>query len=409
MIKHVMSEACGRFTLVLAISAVLFLTITHLCSATDLNSLGTDSSTNTTKRETFKVMHEPEPCADTIADIYNRSSSTVVSISATAINPYKLVDRLEHIIGSGFIIDSNGLVLTNAHVVYGRHSIEVILDDGTICSAKLLGVDLIFDLAVIRISIPSGKSLPVSILGDSDKLRVGEDVIAIGNPYGLNQTLTRGVVSAINRIVPINPFLPPRSLIQTDCPINPGNSGGPLLNRCGEVVGINTSVILGAENIAFAVPINLAMMFLQSIKEHGRVIRPWVGFHGQFVSKEVQNFFGFSITEGLLVEVVEPGSPAEKAGLLGGQHEFSLYGLNLLIGGDIITAVNGVRLDSPDKLDEIVQTIWIGKTISMTVYREGHFRKVEYVLQERPILPWDMPWYFSAGPITEDKFQTYQP
>ena len=409
MNKQVMNEVFCRFALVFTASVVFLLSTVHLCSADDANSSGTDHSTNAAKRNSGEVAHKPEPCAETIADIFNRTSSSVVSISATSINPYKLADRLEHIIGSGFIIDSTGLVLTNAHVVYGRHSIEVTLDDGTILSAKLLGADPIFDLAVIRISIPAGKSLPVSILGDSDKLRVGEEVIAIGNPFGLNQTLTKGVVSAINRVVPINPFLPPRSLIQTDCPINPGNSGGPLLNRCGEVVGINTSVIMGAENIAFAVPINLALLFLKSVKEHGRVIRPWIGFNGQFVGKEIQNFLGFPITEGLLVEVVEPGSPAEKAGLLGGQHEFSLYGVNLLIGGDIITEVNGVRLDSPEKLNEIVQTIRIGKTISMTVYREGNFRKVDYVLQERPILPWDMPWYFSAGPVWEGKFQTFRP
>lgn len=201
---------------------------------------------------------------------------------------------------------------------------------------------------------------------------------------------SRHRVRTINRIIPMNPFAPPRPLIQTDTPINPGNSGGPLLNRCGEVIGINTAAISGADNIGFAIPINLAKSLMPSLLEHGRVIRPWIGFHGQFVDNSLQDFLRIPLVKGFLVEVVEPGSPAEQAGLLGGQFELMIDGLSLFPGGDIITSVNNIRLDSPDRLPEIERTLQIGLTISLTVFRNGEYQKVEYVLSERPVLPWEI-------------------
>lgn len=188
----------------------------------------------------------------------------------------------------------------------------------------------------------------------------------------------------------MNPFSPPRPLIQTDTPINPGNSGGPLLNRCGEVIGINTAAIAGAQNIGFSIPINLAKALLPSLLEHGRVIRPWIGFQGQFIDSDLQVLLRIPLVKGFLVEVVEPGSPAEQAGLLGGQFEFAIDGISLLVGGDIITSINDVRLDSPDKVADVAETLKIGSTIKLTVYREGKYQKVEYVISERPVLPWDI-------------------
>src|SRR5262249_30070469 len=155
-------------------------------------------------------------CAESIPDIYDRASPAVVFIGATSINPYKLSDRVTHVVGSGFIIDSGGLILTNAHVAFGRQSIRVTLDDGTVLSAELVGADAIFDLAVLRIPPPEKTTLPTLALGDSDRLRVGEEVVAIGNPLGLDQTLTRGVVSALNRILPDTPYSIMEPLIQTD-------------------------------------------------------------------------------------------------------------------------------------------------------------------------------------------------
>ena len=198
------------------------------------------------------------PCNEALPDIYARLSPAVVSISAVSINPYRLSDRVSHVSGSGVLIDASGLILTNSHVAFGRQSITVTLDDGTRLPATLVGADPIFDLAVLRIAKPSSGKLPTARLGDSDRTRVGEEVVAIGNPLGLDQTLTRGIVSGMNRILPETPFSLLEPLIQTDAPINPGNSGGPLVNRCGEVIGINTAVITDAQNIGFAVPSNMA-------------------------------------------------------------------------------------------------------------------------------------------------------
>ena len=185
-------------------------------------------------------------CAEPTPELFQPVSPSVVSISALALDPFKISSRVSTAVGSGFIINNGGFVLTNSHVVFGRQAITVTLDDGRKTEAKLLGADPIFDLAVLRIPVPP-EGHPTAALGDSDSARIGEDVIAVGNPFGLEQTLTRGVVSGLNRIVPGSPVLT-LPLIQTDASINPGNSGGPLMKRCGEVIGINTSILAEAHH-----------------------------------------------------------------------------------------------------------------------------------------------------------------
>jgi serine protease Do len=314
-------------------------------------------------------------CDEPIPEIFSRASPAVVSLAATSINPYRLSDRVRHVAGSGFFIDAAGLILTNAHVVFNRQSIRVTLDDGTEVAAELVGADPIFDVAVVRIPKPTDGTLTTIPLGDSDRVRVGEDVVAIGNPLGLDQTLTRGVVSALNRILPETPL----SLFE------------PLLNRCGEVVGITTSLLADAQNISFAVPINLAKAILPSLLERGRVVRPWIGFHGQLVDDAVRDLLRIPLVEGLLVEVIEPGSPAERAGLRGGQLEIAISGREFLFGGDIVTTMNGTRLTSDERLLEAMRAAAVGDTLRLTVYRRGEYLNLEYVLPERPLLPGDVP------------------
>ena len=330
-------------------------------------------------------------CAESIPDIFERVSPAVVSIAATSINPYQMTDRISRVSGSGFLIDPSGLILTNSHLAYGRQLIMVTLDDGTTLPAKLVGVDPIFDLAVLRIPPPSNGSLPTAALGDSERVRVGEEVLAIGNPLGLDQTLTRGIVSAINRVLPEASISLLEPLIQTDTPINPGNSGGPLLNRCGDVIGVVTAIIPDAQNIGFAIPINLAKVILPSLVTQGRVIRPWVGVQGQFVGDDLRSLLQIPLVDGLLVEVIEPGSPAEQAGLRGGALEIAVTGRSFLIGGDIITSVNGVGLSSPEKIEEVIRSLKVGETIALTVFRKGEYREVQFKLPERPLLPPDSP------------------
>ena len=330
-------------------------------------------------------------CKEDIPTLYQRVSPAVVMISGQSINPYKLQDRVSRVIGSGFIFDSKGLILTNSHVAFGRQALYVSMDDGTVLPAKLIGADPIFDIAVIEIPKPEHGTLPTAVLGDSDKIRVGEAVIAIGNPLGLDQTVTRGIVSGLNRILPETPLSLSEPLIQTDAAINPGNSGGPLLNRCGEVIGINSAIIPNAQNIGFAIPSNLLKSVTSALLKDGRVIRPWIGFHGSMIGPDVRKVLNLPLTDGLLVEVVEPGSPAEAAGIRGGRIEFTLGTISLLLGGDIVTRINNTPTTDPQKLAPIMRSLKVGSPVKLTLFRDGETREVEYVLPERPLLPGDLP------------------
>ena len=335
--------------------------------------------------------HAARPgCSTDIPTLFDRVSPAVVMISAQSINPYKVQGRVSHIIGSGFIYDSKGLIITNSHVAFGRQTLYVTLDDGSVVAAHLLGADPIYDIAVLQIPKPEKGKFTTVPLGDSEHLRVGENVIAIGNPLGLDQTVTRGIVSGVNRILPETPLSLSEPLIQTDTPINPGNSGGPLLNMCGEVIGMNTAIVPDAQNIGFAIPINLIKTVLPALIRDGRMIRPWLGFHGSMVGAELRKVLKLPLTDGLLVEVVEPGSPAEIAGMRGGEIEFTLGTISLLLGGDIITSINGVPTTDADKIAPIMRGVKVGDKLKMSVFRDGETREVVYALPERPLLPGDL-------------------
>jgi S1-C subfamily serine protease len=328
-------------------------------------------------------------CTESIPELYQRVSPSVVFIAAVTIDPYKITNRVSSVIGSGFIISNDGLVLTNSHVVFERQVISVTLDNGQRAQAKLLGADPILDLAVLRIPAPP-EGHPKATLGDSDAVRIGEEVVAIGNPLGLEQTLTRGVVSGVNRILPESPMSMMLPLIQTDAPINPGNSGGPLLNRCGEVIGINTSILAEAQNIGFAVPINIAKQVIPEMVDRGRVIRPWFGISGKLIKKELMEIINIPLVDGFLVETIEPESPAQQAGLHGGRLPITIAEMEFLLGGDIITEINGQPLDEHDKFVKLIRSLNVGDKVRLTLYRDKKTEKVEFSLPERPLLPSDL-------------------
>lgn len=329
-------------------------------------------------------------CSNTAAAIYEQSSPGVVFIEGTSINPYRVTDRVEHIVGSGFIINTEGVIVTNSHVALGRQALSITLDNGATVPARLVAADAIFDIAVLQIPKPAEGTLPTLTLGDSDGLQVGEDVLAIGNPLGLSQTLTHGIVSAVNRVLPVTFFSQTEPMIQIDSPINHGNSGGPLLNRCGEVIGMTTAVVANAQGIGLAIPVNLIKQVLPALARDRRLIRPWLGFHGQFVDEDLKSLLNIPLKTGFLIEVIEPGSPAEAAPLQGGNLEMTIAGRDFLFGGDIVTRMNGRTLGTPDDVIAALATLKVGSEVTMTVFRDQKSVDVKYVLPERPLLPGDI-------------------
>lgn len=330
-----------------------------------------------------------QSCTEPLSQIFERSSPAVVSINAVRINKGRPQTRFTTVLGSGFIVDRSGQILTNAHVVDGASGISVTLDSGERVEARLVGLDPVLDLALLQVR--SDERLPVVTLGDSAKVKVGDEVIAIGNPLGLDQTMTRGIVSGINRILPDVPGTNDEPMIQTDAAINPGNSGGPLLNRCGRVIGITTLITQDAQNIGFAIPINVAKSVLGQLRETGRVSRSWIGIQGQMVSPALLGLLRLPLVPGFLVEVVEDGSPAEKAGLRGGRLSVSVQGEEFLVGGDIVTAVDDHAIKGPDDFRDRIRLAKPGQSLRLTVFRDGASRDVTLTVAERPRQPYDLP------------------
>ena len=312
-------------------------------------------------------------------------SPAVVSIQAIKINKAKPQRRFETVVGSGVVIERDGHVLTNAHVVDGAASLNVTLDSGTKTPARVLGMDTVTDLAVLRLEAAS--ALPAARLGDSSALHVGDEVVAIGNPMGLEQTMTRGIVSGLNRILP---GLAEQPMIQTDTPINPGNSGGPLVDRCGAVVGINTFISEEANSIGFALPINAAKAVLRELRETGRVIRPWLGLQGREIDAQVASLFRLPLAPGYLIEVVYEGSPAERAGVQSGTVSVVVQGEEYLVGGDILTAIESTTIRTHQEYLAKVKTLRPGQRVRLVLLRDGQRREITLTVSERPRLPTDL-------------------
>jgi S1-C subfamily serine protease len=342
-------------------------------------------------------------CDKSTADLYESKSPAVVRITALTINPYRNEDRIQQTAGSGFIIDTLGLVMTNSHVVFGAQVINVTLDDGTILPAKLLGADPIYDLAILKIPKPDTGKLPVLTFADSDKLRPGDEVVTIGNPLGLGQTITSGIISALNRILPEKPRLLTWPMIQTDTPINLGNSGGPLLNRCGDVIGITSEIMGEAQNIGFAVPSNLAQTVVLPLVEKGRLIRPWLGVDGSLIDSKLIQVFAMPLKEGFLVESVEPGSPASTAGITGGRLPVKVDHQSFILGGDIIVSINDIALKDDGNMQKALDLVHIGAKVKLKIFRKGKIVTSELAIIERPLQPGDVPESSQSFTVYDNK------
>jgi S1-C subfamily serine protease len=341
----------------------------------------------------------PTPLPQTILDeattedlllinIYERVNPAVVNIQVTKSASTRLGGNFfEEGEGSGFIIDKEGRIVTNNHVVEGAQELQVTFHDGTIAEAQVLGTDTDSDLAVIDVDLPP-ELLHAVELGDSDRLQVGQRAIAIGNPFGLEGTLTTGIISALGRTLPAESLFNIPEVIQTDAAINPGNSGGPLLDAEGRVIGVNTAIrtTTGSSiGVGFAVPINLLKRVVPHLIAQGHYEHPWLGIKGLTITPLVAGELGLSAERGILVSEVTPNGPAAKAGMQGGSQVVNIRGRTVRGGGDIILSID--RQDVAhfeDLLAYLVMQKEVGDQVTLTLLREGGERSMEVILEARP-------------------------
>lgn len=305
---------------------------------------------------------------DVLINAVEKVSKSVVNIASVRM----LHDQLFRVfpvegVGSGVVIDEKGYILTNNHVIDDAERLKITLPDGTVLRGKVVGSDETTDLAVVKVQ--SEQLLPATELGNSDSLKAGQIVIAIGNPFGLTggPAVTAGIVSSLNRSIQTRSGV--LELIQTDAAINPGNSGGPLVNAKGEVVAINTANMPYAQGIGFAVPINIAKSILKELIENGKVTRPWIGVASMKVTPQLARYYGLPVTEGALIARVEPYSPADDAGLR---------------KGDIVEEIDGKRVDDPAQIASHVHKKQVNDQMTLTVNRYGRLFQVPVPVDERP-------------------------
>ena len=301
--------------------------------------------------------------------VYRKNIPSVVNVTSKAVTFdffYGAVPQEGQ--GSGFIIDKEGHILTNYHVIADARQVEITLHNRKKYRAKIVGTDRSHDLAIVQIDAPN---LTPAVLGDSRNLQVGQKVYAIGNPFGLNGTLTTGIVSSI-RSVREPDGMQIDDAIQTDAAINPGNSGGPLMNWRGEVIGINTMIYSGvgqSAGIGFAIPINTAKAVLNDLVTLGRVRRPALGIRTIPIDPELADQMGLPADYGLLIVQVVPGGAADRAGLRGGNERAYLGNIPIMLGGDLIVAIDGQRVDDQQALAQMMNSHRAGDTVRITFYR----------------------------------------
>jgi len=320
--------------------------------------------------------------ANTVNEIYKADANGVAFIES------KMAEGVAS--GSGVVLDDEGHVLTNNHVVEGGETIQVSFEsEGKMYPAEVVGTEPNSDLALLKVDAPAAKLHPLK-LGDSSKMEVGDPVVAIGNPFDLQRTVTSGIVSALQREIQAPDGVTIDNVIQTDAAINPGNSGGPLINADGEVIGINSQIYTGGEGsegnvgIGFAIPINTAKEEIAKLEsgtadEHG-----YLGITGANVTPELARAFNLPVEEGVLVQQVVEGGPAAAAGIQGATTAAEVEGQEFGLGGDIITAIDGEKIGSSEDLVKTISDAHAGETVEVTVIRGEQTATVSVTLAERP-------------------------
>lgn len=378
------------FTVLLAVSLSLGGVYLYTQSQATPMALANDDAAQSGAQAQKASLTPPGLNSDTIADMVESSGNAVVKIETTtkvsqsSSNPFATDPFFRQFfgndfgfkespqtvpgVGSGFIISQDGYILTNEHVIEGATDIQVVVNGyDKSFPAKVVGKDFDLDLAILKIE--SDKNLPTLTLGDSDQAKVGNWVVAIGNPLGLDHTVTVGVISAKERPVTVEDRQY-KNLLQTDASINPGNSGGPLLNLQGEVIGINTAVSSTAQGIGFAIPSSTVQEVLDELLKNGKISRPWIGVYLQPVTEELADYFGLSKTEGAIVQSVIADSPADKANLQ---------------RGDVILEFNKKQIKSTTDLQEAVKEVKIGDKVGALIWRNKQLVNVTLTITEKEI------------------------
>jgi S1-C subfamily serine protease len=343
----------------------------------------------------------------TFKELFARAKDSVVQVTVRG-TPLPFVNNLTLAIGSGFVFDRQGHIVTNNHVIYGGSNVTVTFSNGTIYTAEVVGADIFSDIAVLKVVTKEEETaqgvskgfIPLP-LGNSSMLAIGDEVAAIGNPFGLTGSMTTGVVSGLGRLIPIqttNITTTPEArafsipnIIQTDAAINPGNSGGPLLNMNGEVVGLNTAILSSGQffsGIGFSIPSDTLRIIVPALIANGTYLHPWVGVGGTDITPEIALALGLEEARGFLVTDITPGSPADKSGIRGGDMPITnVTGFEeLRLGGDIIMNVDDQRVNNTDDLLSYIETNkQVGDTVTMTILRDGNLIEIDLVLGSRPI------------------------
>jgi len=331
--------------------------------------------------------------AMTVQEIYQHAGPGVLQVTSTSVDSgdpfFGPQPRVS--LGSGFVIDEDGYIVTNYHVIESARQIEVNFSGDDRVRATIVGVDPSTDLAVLKINAQVRALTPLP-LGDSDAVRVGDAVVAIGNPFGLERTVTAGIVSALQREITAPNGYTIDKVIQTDAPINQGNSGGPLLNTRGQVIGVNSQIEPGDSGtgnlgIGFAVPAATVREVFAQIRESGKVEHAYLGVQTQEIDEVLATTYRLPVETGVIITEVIPGSPAEDAGLKGGERQVIFGGTSYTLGGDIVTAADGEQVASPDDLRRLIEAKDPGDAITLDIRRGDSKRTVSVTLGRRPTTP----------------------
>jgi S1-C subfamily serine protease len=391
-----------KYGRIIAVALLLLLMVVPGCSpAAQVNQISPSETTsnNPASIATPTVLYDES----TLVSLYQSAIQSVVKVEAIAkkgsqtIGPFQFGPFQREGQGSGFIIDIEGHILTNNHVVDGASSVKVTLHNGNVIDAKIVGTNRDNDLALLKVDSDKLGNITPLPLGDSDKVKPGQMAIALGSPFGLEGSITVGIISAIGRSIPSTTQRLITDTLQTDAAINPGNSGGPLLNSKGEVIGINTAIEASANGIGFAVPINTAKSLLPALLKGGEVSSPWLGIKGVAINHELANKLDLPVESGVYVIETISDSPAEKAGLRGsgtneqGQPTF---------GGDIIIGVDGKAVTKVEDLTAYFNSKKPGDEVSLSIYRGDKNLAIEATLGE-----WPKQTPLSLDPVLPDEFK----